>query len=90
MNIQHESNKEGKQTIAVLHRKLDETTISRITCYKYCVHCGETRPGASQAFVTLLGNGANQRIFRRFIVLSYATLDPERVICLSYCKNQMK
>lgn len=35
-------------------------------------------PGATQALDELLGNGASQRIFRKFIESSYVTLDPER------------
>ena len=35
-----------------------------------------TIPGANQAFVSFDGNGANQRILRKFIESSYCTLDP--------------
>lgn len=34
-------------------------------------------PGATQALDELLGNGASQRIFRKFIESSYFTLDPK-------------
>jgi hypothetical protein len=36
-------------------------------------------PGATQDLVDLLGNGASQRIFRKFIESSYVTLEPERI-----------
>jgi len=35
-------------------------------------------PGATQDSSESPGNGANQRIFLRFIESSYGTLDPER------------
>ena len=49
-----------------------------------CVRCGlGDIPGATQPLEELLGNGASQRMFRKFIESSYATLDPERQKLLS-------
>lgn len=46
---------------------------------KHLTTLGKLRkvPGATQALEKLLGNGASQRIFRKFIESSYVTLDPK-------------
>lgn len=48
-------------------------------------------PGATQELLELSGNGASQRIFRRFIESSYFTLDPERTVVTlaEHSENQM-
>lgn len=54
----------GYQDRSRIHEKIEYSVVSI------------TIPGAIQAFASFDGNGANQRIFRKFIESSYGTLEP--------------
>lgn len=64
---------ESKERLDISHERQDNLET---------IKCSETKteiiPGASQSGEELLGNGASQRIFLKFIESSYLISDPNR------------
>lgn len=70
-------NNERRSTLYSSKSKYIDLAIKTVVRHNVEVTWNKQVPGASQVSVELLGSGASQRIFRKFIVSSYVTLDPK-------------